>query len=346
MQYVLEKPILKNIVLSWLICGLGAIYYCYEYFLRVMPSVMMPEIMGAYDLTGAQVGNLAGCYYHAYTPMQLAVGLLMDRYGPRRLLTLACGLSAMGACLFASGHSLLVAEAGRFLIGFGAAFAFVGALKLVTVWLPPHRFALASGLIMFLGTVGAMVGDILLRTSVDALGWQETIYISAAAGVVLAVLLWISVRDTNPYSTHTDTHTVDFKAVLLGLWGSIKNSQIWLAGIVGFLLYLSLSAFAELWGIPYLEQARGLSKTDASTANSLIFLGGHWLRILGLVLRLYSKTLPTHDSRLRRRRCPSLHSSLCSQSLSIFSLHRIIPIRIPIRRPNPRLCHQPRIKPC
>ncbi len=263
----------QTILLPWIICALGALFYCYEYFLRISPSVMTHELMAAYDLTGAQVGNLSAFYYHAYVPMQILVGLLMDRYGPRRLLTLACLFCATGAYLFAGNYGLGVAEAGRFLVGFGSAFAFVGALKLATIWLPPNRFALVSGIILCLGMIGAMMGDVLLRVMVDAIGWQTTIYVASGAGVCLSFLIFLVVRDSSPTSDSEHVHVISFKHVLVGLMQALKNPQIWLNAFVGFLLYISLSAFAELWGIPYLEQAHSLTKTHAAYANSMIFLG-------------------------------------------------------------------------
>ncbi len=263
----------RSIAFAWLMCGLGALYYCYEYFLRIAPSVMMPELMQTYHLNGAQAGSLSAFYYHAYVPMQILVGLFMDKYGPRRLLTMACLLCALGTYFFASGHSLMLAQVGRFLVGFGSAFAFVGALKLATIWLPPNRFALVSGIILCLGMMGAMMGDILLRLMVDAVSWGVTLYMSALAGVVLAVILWLIIRDSNPAQYSPPLHAITFRGLLRGLWGAIRNPQIWLNGLVGFLLYISLSAFAELWGIPYLTQAHHLSSTHAASANSMIFLG-------------------------------------------------------------------------
>lgn len=257
---------------AWLMCAIGALYYCYEYFLRISPSVMTTELMRHYNLSGVQVGSLSAYYYHAYVPMQIVVGLLMDRFGPRRLLTVACMMCAFGTYLFACGYSIQIAELGRFLVGFGSAFAFVGALKLATIWLPPNRFALVSGIILCLGMLGAMMGDIILRSLVDSIGWQVTIYASAVAGVLLMAVIWTIVRDSNPVQNEFK-HLINFRGLLQGLWNALKNPQIWLNGMVGLLLYLSLSAFAELWGIPYLEQARGLSKTHAAYANSMIFLG-------------------------------------------------------------------------
>jgi sugar phosphate permease len=273
MRKTLAMTFTKAAIIPWVMCGLGAIYYCYEYFLRISPSVMTTELMGAYQLSGVEIGSLSAYYYHAYVPMQIIVGLLMDRYGPRHLLTVACFMCAIGTWLFAARFGLGVAEAGRFLVGLGSAFAFVGALKLATIWLPPNRFALVSGIILCLGMVGGMVGDILLRTLVDTIGWTTTLYFSAAAGVVLAVILWGVIRDTNPYHVGHIIHKMSFRELILGLWVIVRRRQIWLSGLVGLLLYLSLSAFAEMWGISYLEQARGLSRVDAASVNSMVFLG-------------------------------------------------------------------------
>lgn len=273
MQMIREKSVNQTALWAWVICSLGAVYYCYEYFLRITPSVITPELMSTYHLTGAEIGNLAAFYYYAYMPMQIVVGLLMDRYGPRRLLTVACLLCAVGTGLFAGNHGFGIAALGRFFVGFGSAFAFVGALKLATIWLPPNRFAMISGIIMCLGMIGAMAGDILLHDMVVLMGWRTTLYISAMAGVILAIILWLIVRDVNPQQLHHESHVMDFEHLIAGLKGALKNPQIWINGIVGLLLYLSLSAFAELWGISYLQQAKGFSSASAASANSLIFLG-------------------------------------------------------------------------
>jgi sugar phosphate permease len=263
----------RMILLPWIICTLGAVFYCYEYFLRISPSVMTSELMSRYHLTGAQLGNLSAFYYYAYVPMQIMVGLLLDRFGPRRLLTCACVLSAVGVYLFAGDYGLFVALFGRFLLGFGSAFAFVGALKLATIWLPPNRFALVSGIILCLGMIGAWGGDNILQFMVTTLGWQKAIYIAAAAGLMLSVILFAVVRDFNPLHAHSNTHQMHFTEVFLYLKEALKSPQIWLNGLVGLLLYISLSAFSEFWGIKYLEQAHDLTKTQATFANSLSFIG-------------------------------------------------------------------------
>ena len=159
-------------IIGWLICGLGAIFYSYEYLLRIAPSVMEPALREHFDLSATGFGLLSSIYYFAYVPMQLPVGVLLDRYGPRRLLTFACLICVIGTLLFTGTTVFWIAATGRFLVGFGSAFAFVGVLKLATIWLPENRLAMVSGMTSALGAIGAMLGDNFLEIFVNRL-WLD-----------------------------------------------------------------------------------------------------------------------------------------------------------------------------
>ena len=91
--------------LGWFICALGALFYAYEYLLRIAPSAMEDALRLHFNLTATGFGFLSAVYYYAYVPMQLPVGILMDRYGPKRLLTFACFLCVIGTYMFADTHS-------------------------------------------------------------------------------------------------------------------------------------------------------------------------------------------------------------------------------------------------
>jgi sugar phosphate permease len=121
--------------------------------------------------------------------------------------------------------------------------------------------------------MGAIAGDISLRVLVDTIGWRVTLFGAAAAGVGLALVLWLVIRDVNPRNSFSAQEELTFQQLITGLWKAMCNVQIWLIGFVGFLLYLSLSAFAEMWAVPYLEQAQHLTRMQAADATSMIFLG-------------------------------------------------------------------------
>lgn len=258
-------------------CVLGAIFYCYEYYLRVAPSVMSNELKLAFNLSDAAFGNLAACYYYAYTPMQIPVGMMMDKYGPRRILTLACLFCVFGTYLFADTGNVHIAQIGRFLVGFGSAFAYVGVLKISNVWLPGKYFALMAGLATALGMVGAMTGELTMAYMVGSIGWQRTLFYSVIVGLVLTLALWLVLRDSVPEHASAETPAkaqskTSSVGVLEGLMFMIKSRMMWVNGFIGCLTFLPLSAFGELWAVPFL-QAAGFTRGEAAMGSSMILLG-------------------------------------------------------------------------
>ena len=262
----------KYQLVAWLICSLGAVYYAYEYFLRISPSVMEAALRSHFNLSATGFGFLSAFYYYAYVPMQLPVGVLMDRFGPRRLLTVACLICVVGTFLFASTPLFWVAATGRFMVGLGSAFAFVGVLKLATIWLPEDKLAMVAGMATALGTIGAMIGDNLLGGMVARIGWQQTVNFSAIFGIGLIFVLWFGIRDQKRHIRQSGTIN-SFKKNMVDLGIIVRNKQIWINGLYGCLVYLPTTVFAELWGIPYLRHAHGLTESGADAANSLLFLG-------------------------------------------------------------------------
>ena len=259
-------------MMGWLVCGLAAFYYCYEYLLRVTPSVMEGQLREHFNLSAAGFGFLSAFYYYAYVPLQVPVGVLLDRYGPRILLTLACLLCVIGTFLFAGTSVFWIAAVGRFLVGFGSAFAFVGVLKLATIWLPEDKLAMVAGMASALGTIGAMLGDNLMGFFVGHVGWRETVNWSAYIGILLTIILWYGIHDRKKYQRHSGTVS-SFRKSMIDLLIIARSGQTWINGLIGCLIYLPTTVFAELWGIPYLEHAHGLTHTAAGFANSLIFFG-------------------------------------------------------------------------
>ena len=112
----------------------------------ISPSVMIEELMRDFAVGGAILGNLSALYFYGYAGMQIPVGLLLDRFGPRRLMTVAAVVVAVACLLFARSDALVGASVTRFFIGAGCAFSLVGAMAVAGQWFPRRRFALLAGL--------------------------------------------------------------------------------------------------------------------------------------------------------------------------------------------------------
>jgi len=267
-------------VLPWIVCSLAAIFYCYEYLLRIMPGLMVADLQRALSVNGVYldatlIGYLSAFYYYAYTPMQLPVGLLMDRYGPRKILTLAVICCAIGSMLFGATTLWWVAALGRFAIGFGSAFAFVGVLKLASVWLPPNRFAMVTGMTTSLGMIGAMLGGVFLSSLIEQVGWRQTVLYASYLGLILFPLVWLFVRDKPSFVLESPEvkSYVSYRQLWQEIYYAMKNPQIWLNGVIGGLLMMPTMVFPELWGKLYLQTVCHFETSEAASTATIIFLG-------------------------------------------------------------------------
>lgn len=262
----------RHIIFAWIIWSLSAIFYCYEYLLRILPSVMTEHLRHSFMINGLAFGNLAAVYYYAYIPMQLPAGILMDRTSPRKLLTLACLSCAIGTYGFAQPN-LYIAYIGRFLVGTGSAFAFVGVMKLSTLWFPSSYFSFITGITTSLGMLGAMIGNITLTYLIRLLGTYYLLISAMATGLGLVLLINLIIPEKPPKFIIKEIKPLRQSTYLAEISYLFKDPQMWLLGFIGCCLFLSLTAFAEMWSIPYLTCHYKLPTHMAASYNSLVFLG-------------------------------------------------------------------------
>jgi MFS family permease len=263
----------RSHVLPWLIFSIGVLFYAYEYLLRIFPSLMIQELTQRFTVSGLQLGNLVALYYYSYTLMQIPVGLILDRFGPRRVLPVAAFSCVLGIYFFHSS-SLYLAGFGRFLMGLGSAFAFVGTLDLARVWFPQRLFGFFAGITVMVGLLGAKYGNELLAYLNLIYSWTAVLIGLAVSGGIIVLLMLVLIRDKRKSRlASSEGYTFKPRELINNLLVLISNRQIWLNGMIGCLFYLPLSAFAELWAAPYLQTAYHMSVIDAASVSGNIFLG-------------------------------------------------------------------------
>jgi len=263
---------------SWIVWGCAALFYCYQFLLRVSPSVMTYELTADFHVDAYALGTLTSFYFYAYSGLQLPVGTLLDKYGPRRLLIFAALLCTGGSLLFASAESIMIASLGRFLIGAGSAFGFLSCMKLGTLWFPPQRISMIVGLTLLLGTSGGMAGSYPMSFLVDAFGWRHAVWVTAGGGIFLAFLIYFVVSDHPPkkLEAYIEQHH-SYGNPTLSIWEGLKlilrKSQTWLLAFYGIMMYVPLAGFADMWGVPFLTHVHHMDKQAASLSTSFLYLG-------------------------------------------------------------------------
>lgn len=267
-----QRPIARAVAV-W---GLAAVFYLYELMLLVSPSVMYDDLGRAFGTTSEELGSLAAFYYYAYAPMQIPVGILMDRFGPRILLTLACLCCVIGCLIFGHAELLWQAQLGRFVMGIGGSFAVVGCLKLASLWFPVNRFALLTGLMVAVGMMGGVFGQAPVAKLVMWQGWRETMVMGASLGAVLMVLIWIVMRDHPsgiPIKSFRLQHQASASHFIHELWTVVKIPQVWIASLYAGLMFVPTTGFGQLWGVPYFSDRFVIEKDAAGLMVSMIFFG-------------------------------------------------------------------------
>ena len=272
-----KAPHYPPLALSWTVWGLGAALYLIGFYQRVAPAVMTTELMAAFSISAAGLGNLSGFYFYAYVMMQVPTGILADRWGPRRLLSLGALVAGTGSLIFALAPTILWASVGRLLIGGAVAVAFVGMLKISAHWFAPRHFAMASGLALFCGIIGAVFAGVPLRLLVGTMGWRQVMLLSGIVTLTVTAAIWMVVRDDpteKGYISygHSDSGNSKQPSIMAAIKEVFKHRNTWLlccvpGGIVG-----SILTFSGLWGVPFLTTHYGLSQVGAAALCSALLV--------------------------------------------------------------------------
>jgi MFS family permease len=265
-RYDVKKASFKG----WWVCSLAAMFYAYEYLLRIEPNVMEHALRQRFHLGAGSFGWLLASYFYAYTPLQLVVGIVLDRFGCHKVLSMALIACVGGCALFASGHSIWLMVFGRWLLGAGSAFAFIGILRMGALWLPARQFSLYVGLTTALGMVGAIFGEMVLTHVIGRFGWSPALYLSAFLGLVMVPFFIVFVREPK-LGKRQKPGKLKFSAIKQFLF----SPTFWALGFVACTLFASLSVIAGVWGIPWLEAKYAQNTVWATHEISAIFAG--WL---------------------------------------------------------------------
>lgn len=290
----------------WLI---AVVFFLYEFFLRVFIGTLADQIIPDLHLTVTTFAMIGTAYNVAYGIMQVPVGLLVDRFGVRKILSFATLVCAGSVFLFTSAHQPWLAVFSRLLMGFGSSFAFVCLLVIISTWFNRRNFGFMAGLSQFIGTIGPLLagGPLVSLLSHSNGDWRLILNKIGLAGILLFISVLLVVKNNTRRETSQLVILQPKIPVLTILRQLLQNRQAWLIAIYSAAIYVPISVMGAIWGTTYLET---LSFTQAQSAG---IISTTWLGYaVGCI------TLGLYSDRSRRRKSTMVLCSLIGLVSTVF----------------------------
>ncbi len=232
-----------------------ALGFLLSYLFRTVNAVIAPDLMGDIGLEPAQLGLLTSAYFLSFAAFQLPLGVLLDRYDPRRVEAVLLLFAAAGAYVFSQADTMTMLVVGRALIGFGVSACLMAAFKTFTIWLPPEKLPLANGVQMVFGGLGALAATAPVEAALSFTDWRGVFLALAVSAVVISIIILFVVP---PSKERPSGET--FRQQLKGIRMVFTSRIFWQIApwaIAAQSAYLSIQG---LWSGPWLRDVAGFDR--------------------------------------------------------------------------------------
>ncbi|MET7616230.1 MFS transporter [Streptomyces sp. NPDC005408] len=270
--------------------GIGVAVYFVAVIFRTSLGVAGLDAADRFDVNASALSTFSILQLLVYAGMQIPVGLMVDRLGTKKVLTIGVVLFTVGQLGFALSPSYGMALASRALLGCGDAMTFISVLRLGTRWFPARRGPLIGQVAALFGMAGNLVSTIVIARMLHGIGWTATFAGSAGAGLVVLVLLTLFLKD------HPEGHEPPPAEHAGSAFVRKQIAQSWrepgtrLGMWVHFTTQFPAMVFLLLWGMPFLVEAQGLSRETAGELLTLVVLSN---MMVGLV---YGQIIARHHA--------------------------------------------------
>ncbi len=266
MSAVLAAPAAIRVFLAF------ASGYFMSFALRSVNAVIAPELIAEFGLTNAQLGSLSSAYFLAFASVQIPLGVLLDRFGSRRVDATLLLVAAAGCLLFLAARSASTLWIGRALIGIGVSAAMMASLRAFRFWFVPGRQQQLTAWMLVAGTLGSLATTVPVQMALPAIGWRGVFAVAALMFVATSAAIFFLLPADEPIPARHDTESSwsVYRQVFL-------DRYFWRFGVVSLTAQASFVAFQSLWIGPWLRQVLGMAAGEAAQAmfvfNFVLMLG-------------------------------------------------------------------------
>ncbi|NYZ12534.1 MFS transporter [Azospirillum sp. RWY-5-1] len=238
-----------------------------SYIFRGVNLALAPDLIAALGLSASDLGLLTSLFFVAFAGSQIPLGMLLDRFGPRRVEAALLLVAAAGSVLSALATDPATLMAGRLLVGIGVSACLMGALKALLLWFPVDRLPVVNGGLFALGGLGAVAAAAPVEWALTVTDWRGVFLGMAAATVATAVLLMALVPERQGNQPDQG-----IRAQLAGLARILRDPFFWRLAPPTMVQQGTFLAVQGLWAGPYLMDVEGLDRQAAANTVSLVGL--------------------------------------------------------------------------
>lgn len=258
----------------WSIFAICAFMYVISHFWRVSTAVIAGDLSREMGISPEMLGLLGGAFFYSFALAQLPMGPLLDRIGPRLVISILGCIGAASAVIFALSGTISVAILARAGIGIGMAAVLMGSCKIFTTWFSPREFATLAGTLISIGNLGGICASTPLALFSEIFGWRASFVFVAGITLIAALLIYLLVKDRPPQQTETiEMSQPSMSDIFSGLRTVFTSSHFWRLVPLGFTTYGTLIVAQGLWGGPFLMHTYGMTKTAAGGILLAVSIG-------------------------------------------------------------------------
>ena len=254
------------------------LFYAYQYVFRVIPGIIMPKFVVDFGISPQDFGLYNSIYYLVYALLHIPIGFIIDRIGTRTILTLSVFSIVLGGSPMIYFHSWHLVLVGRALIAIGSVGCVLGMFRVLRISFGKQRFALMLGITAAIGVLGGVYGGKPLGSLINAFGYREVLNVVEIVGLVLAVFFYVVLptkKEEMDMQKGEEGPSIEVKkySVMHDLKTVFCNKMVIFVSILGGLMIAPLEGFADAWSTEFFQVVYGESRSMASLAPSMIFLG-------------------------------------------------------------------------
>ena len=233
--------------------------YTVSQFLRTSVGVLSPNLMHDFNINPNNMGLLGGVFFLSFAIFQIPAGILIDKYGPRKVMSVVITFAVLGSIIFALSNSFYTLLIGRVLMGLGCSICLMGSLVLITRWTDSDQFSKLAGIILAVGGIGGLLATTPLSYFSELFGWRLSFWLAAVVTFCVMLLYYFILEDRkNDLVLNRSNETISLKNLLFIL--KERNFKFMIP--MSLMSYSSLVVILGLWGAPYLKDIHGLDSVE------------------------------------------------------------------------------------